>query len=262
MDWIYLSPHFDDAALSCGGLIWEQAQGGNSVSIWTTCAGRFPPGELSAVARELHARWWASRDDISRSETEEEGRIVELRREEDLRACNLLSAACYHFDIPDCIYRFGKGDDGLPRYYYPKWEAITSQLDPGETPVVTALADRLSSHLPGGAQLVIPLGLGNHVDHQLSRLAAERLQRELWYYADFPYTREQGGVLENLKRAGWKPRRFRISPAGLDAWQRSVAAYRSQISSFWPNLEAMRDELEQYCEKAGGVVLWSPPGKS
>ena len=29
MRWIYLSPHFDDAVLSCGGLIWEQTHSGD-----------------------------------------------------------------------------------------------------------------------------------------------------------------------------------------------------------------------------------------
>jgi LmbE family N-acetylglucosaminyl deacetylase len=33
MRWIYLSPHFDDAVLSCGGLIFDQAQAGTPVEI-------------------------------------------------------------------------------------------------------------------------------------------------------------------------------------------------------------------------------------
>jgi len=39
MRWIYISPHFDDAVLSCGGLIWEQTHKGITVEIWTVCAG-------------------------------------------------------------------------------------------------------------------------------------------------------------------------------------------------------------------------------
>jgi hypothetical protein len=35
MRWIYLSPHLDDAALSAGGLIYEQTQAGIQVEIWT-----------------------------------------------------------------------------------------------------------------------------------------------------------------------------------------------------------------------------------
>jgi LmbE family N-acetylglucosaminyl deacetylase len=50
MRWIYLSPHFDDAVLSCGGLIFEQARQGIPIEIWTIFAGNPPPGPLSMFA--------------------------------------------------------------------------------------------------------------------------------------------------------------------------------------------------------------------
>ena len=57
MHWIFLSPHYDDAALSCGGIIWEAVRRGAQVSIWTVCAATPPTGQLSPFAEELHARW-------------------------------------------------------------------------------------------------------------------------------------------------------------------------------------------------------------
>ena len=56
MRWIYLSPHFDDAVLSCGGLIRAQSQEGLAVEIWTIFAGDPPPGPLSEFALKIHAR--------------------------------------------------------------------------------------------------------------------------------------------------------------------------------------------------------------
>ena len=78
MDWIYLSPHLDDAALSLGGLIWEQTQAGKRVSIWTICAGNPPPGDFSPFAEALHARWEVGRD------------AMEERRTEDIESCKRL----------------------------------------------------------------------------------------------------------------------------------------------------------------------------
>ena len=57
MHWIYLSPHLDDAVLSCGGLIWEQVQLGERVEIWTIFAGDPPAEMLTPFAEELHTRW-------------------------------------------------------------------------------------------------------------------------------------------------------------------------------------------------------------
>ncbi|MBA4379671.1 MAG: PIG-L family deacetylase, partial [Anaerolinea sp.] len=57
MRWIYISPHLDDAVLSCGGLIWEQSHAGTQVEIWTVCTGDPPEGPLSPFAEVLHAEW-------------------------------------------------------------------------------------------------------------------------------------------------------------------------------------------------------------
>ncbi|MGH2521295.1 MAG: PIG-L deacetylase family protein, partial [Anaerolineales bacterium] len=52
---LYLSPHFDDAALSCGGTIHQQTRQGERAVVVTVCAGDSPPGPLSAFAQTLHA---------------------------------------------------------------------------------------------------------------------------------------------------------------------------------------------------------------
>ena len=76
MRWIYLSPHFDDVVLSCGGLIWEQTHSGITVEIWTICAGNPPAGPISEYAMGMHKIWKTG----SAQET------VELRRIEDQNA--------------------------------------------------------------------------------------------------------------------------------------------------------------------------------
>src|SRR5512136_348491 len=95
MRWIYISPHFDDAVLSCGGLICEQTRRGTPVEIWTICAGEAPPGEISPLIQWCHFQWGMN----SAEET------VRLRSKEDDRAAHLLGAETCHFGIPDCIYR-------------------------------------------------------------------------------------------------------------------------------------------------------------
>ncbi len=100
MRWIYLSPHLDDAVLSAGGLIYEQAQAGLPVEIWTFMCGYPPDAEVSPFAQLTHAHWGFS----SAEET------IRMRREEDKRAAALLGATPLHFDFLDCIYR--RGADG------------------------------------------------------------------------------------------------------------------------------------------------------
>jgi LmbE family N-acetylglucosaminyl deacetylase len=246
--WIYLSPHFDDVALSCGGLAWEQAQAGEQVGIWTICAGGAPEGALSPFAESLHARWGAG------------GEAVQARRLEDIASCELLGTSHRHFPIPDCIYRkvMHNEDEGEAMDFFPyaSEESITGPIHPAEQGLVRRLSAELAQALPEEAEVVSPLALGGHVDHRLARATAEGLGRRLWYYADYPYALKAVSQLEALRLAGWEMLTTPVSPQGLRAWQQAIAAHKSQISTFWPDLQAMQAAIEAYRELWGGVALF------
>ncbi len=246
MNWIYFSPHIDDAALSCGGLIFQQSQAGETVQIWTLCAGDPPAGPLTPFAELLHDRWKLGREAAGQ------------RRLEDLDSCARLCAFPRHFPMPDCIYRRSEVD-GAP--LYPTEEAIFARLHPEEESQVSLLAARLALQLPPEVQLVSPLAVGNHVDHQFTRRALERLGRPLWYYPDFPYAEKESGFFDDLSQAGWRKQEFPLSPAALEAWGDAIAAHRSQMSTFWEDEAGMRSALQAYSETQGGVRLWRPPEK-
>lgn len=257
MTWIYLSPHLDDAALSCGGLIAQQTEMGEAVEIWTICAGDPPPGPFSPFTEELHTRWQTGRE------------ATALRRQEDLVSCARLSANCRHLPLPDCIYRqagvdyWRKTDLALPAastaqttFLYPNREAIFATLHPQESGLVDRLAQELRGALPPDAELVCPLTLGGHVDHQLTRIAAESLSRQMWYYADYPYVMEHSEQIASLEASGWLRQWFPISQAAVETWLQSVAAHQSQISTFWPDLSAMQVAIRAYFDQFGGAVVW------
>ncbi len=240
MDWIFLSPHYDDIALSCAGFVWDQASLGNQVSIWTICAGEVPHGSLSPFAESLHARWDTGTQAVAH------------RRSEDIASCAAMNAAYLHLDLPDCIYRGG------PAHFYASEEAIFGEVDPQEDQLVHSLAARLKAMLPAGAQVVCPLTLGGHVDHRLTRRAAEELGLPLWYYPDYPYVLKNAAELERLTQAGWQPTATAISAQGLAQWQAAVAAHTSQISTFWPDLPAMQQAIAWYARQFG-FTLWKKP---
>jgi len=239
--WIYLSPHFDDVALSCGGLVWEQTQRVDAVSIWTLCAGEPPDGAFSPFAEDLHRRWEAGRE------------ATTLRRQEDLASCEVIGATGRYFTVPDCIYRRGGTGNVV---LYASESALFGPLHPLEAPLVEELAAELSRELPGEAEVVCPLAVGGHVDHRLVRLAAECLGRPLWYYTDVPYVLTQQDELAKLSRTGWRAQVFPISADGLAAWDKAITAHASQISSFWPDLHSMRAAIGTYCQENGGIRLW------
>jgi LmbE family N-acetylglucosaminyl deacetylase len=265
MQWIYLSPHFDDAALSCGGLIWEQARAGLPVSIWTICAGEPWENVCSPFITTLHARWGV------------DAGAVAHRREEDLVSSRILGASFRHFPILDCIYR-GSGEP-----LYASEASLFGGLHPSEEDLIDrlsaalaqAIADSAAIRSPTaldqnaghsgsasypGVVIVCPLTLGWHVDHQLTRAAAERLGCPLWYYADYPYVLKEAQELDRLQQSGWEAVQFPISDEGLSAWQAAVAAHASQVSTFWAGLDEMRDGLRAYSHGQSGLQLWRKSG--
>jgi LmbE family N-acetylglucosaminyl deacetylase len=240
MDWVYLSPHFDDVAFSCGGLVWEQSQSGSQVVVWTICAGDPPSGPLTPFAVRLHERWGLGSE------------AVHQRRIEDEAACQIMQAVARHSSIPDCIYRRSVVT-GQP--YYPEEGDIFANLHLEENGLVDEISTILSQELPEEVNLVSPLALGNHVDHRLVRLAAERVDRSLWYYADYPYV-IKSRTNDAEKYVGMEIVLSPISAKAVDVWERAVIAHASQISSFWPDSSSARRSIREYYQKYNGVRLW------
>jgi len=239
MRWIYLSPHFDDAVLSCGGLIWEQTHSGVAVEIWTVCAGNPPPGPASDYATGMHNVW--------NTGTAQE--TVELRRIEDRNAARRVGAIVQHLPIPDGIYR--RTQTGT--LIYP--ENIFTEPSPREARLAEEISKQFSERLTQYDTLVCPLAVGGHVDHRITRSAAELLNCPLWYYADVPYRLKYPESVPPLVN-GMTSKRFFISAKGLSAWQESIAAHASQLSSLFADEHVMRQKIKEYLQTNGGLPLW------
>jgi len=244
MNWIYLSPHLDDAVLSCGGMIWEQVQAGNRVEIWTICAGDPPPGPRSAFAQAIQNRWQLEENSPS------------ARRQEDINACRRVGAVYRHFNLPDVIYRWLP--DGEPVIM--KNDDLWLPYHPAEGPLIQWMCQIFAANLPNGeVMLVSPLTIGGHSDHRLVRAAAEQFGQPLLYYADVPYVIQQPQQLAVYTKGMQIGYSHPVTPNGLLAWQNGVAAYTSQVKSFWSTRAELDAALEQYCREPDGNGLWSLP---
>ena len=245
MRWIYISPHLDDAVLSCGGLIWQQAQNGNHVEIWTVCAGDAPPGPLSRLAKECHKEWG--------THTAEE--TIKLRREEDQEAASCVGAKVFHFDTPDCIYRRSPGEILLYT------TSVFTTWNPLETDLPGGIASAITSRLQTNDVLVCPLAIGGHIDHVLTRQAVETLRHPLFYYADIPYLLSRPKSLASIT-AGLAVVIHPVSGDGLRAWRNGIAAYRSQLTMLFKTTRRMRVVISRYWESSHGIRLWHVPGSA
>lgn len=249
-DAVYLSPHLDDAVLSCGGQIHDRVAAGQSVLVVTVGAGDEPAGadEVSALVRTLHRAW---RLDRPRPGTHDKG-VVGRRRAEDRAACGILGAEALHWDLLEAVYR----RDGSGEPFYGTLDELFGPLPPDDRPTILAVAERLAS-LPPHRELFVPLGAGGHVDHRIARRAAEqRFGSRLVYYEEYPYGRSRRAVRRVVPGIGWRRETVPVSRDGGRAKMRAVAAYRSQVKPLFGGSRRLRWKLRSHLRKLGGESVW------
>lgn len=237
-DHLYISPHFDDVALSCGGQIFRRTAVGESVLVVTITAADPPKDLQSETVRSLHDRWTNSLGgDAPES-------IVAQRRAEDREAFAILRADVLHLPFLDCIYRCSPESEEL---LYPGPMDMFGDRNPADTEVVDTLAGALAA-LPAAAHIYLPLGVGGHIDHEISRHVGESVFDHVAYYEDYPYTMASGAleaVLPAAARGGWSAEIMWLTESALEAKIAAVAAYRSQLSSFFSGPDDLSAKLNE-----------------
>jgi LmbE family N-acetylglucosaminyl deacetylase len=241
---LYLSPHFDDLVLSCGGRIVHQRLRGERVLVVDVFAGKPAPGAaMSRFAVDHHQRWGGKRDPIAD------------RRREERQVLDALGVDFVWLDHLDAIYR---GDQ------YRSDAELFGEVQPGDDPTLATVTAQLEAiwRRTVGAVVYSPLGVGNHVDHQICRRAALALRplgANVILYEDFPYASREGQVASAVATMPERlePEVFQIG-AAVDEKIRLIHVYRSQIPTLFGDALAMERAVMDYCrsisDRPGGCA--------
>ncbi len=242
---LYLAPHFDDAVLSCGGLIYCQAQAGDTALVLTVFGGAPPPGPQTPFAERLP------------QEGQTPAGYVAVRQAEDPMAVARLGARWQHWEYPDCIYRLAPNGDAI---LYADEVAIFAQVHPAER---AAFAGELALRLQAlcdelrPATVTAPLTVGHHVDHQLVQWAARGLTSRGWalrFYEDYTYVEVPGSLEETLATLGgpWPAEVVPLTTEALAAKVEAIACYKSQLPGLFGDESALRERVKRYAHSLAG----------
>ena len=253
---LFLSPHLDDTALSCGGTAHQLAQRGDVVWNATLCTADAPANwRGSSAAQHVHAEWQLGDQPYA------------ARRSEDARACALLGITSLHLGLPDAVYRFNPA--GAPLYTDNFMAGALALFDLTVTCEQAARALRVMLYEqigPGDLRVYCPLTLGGHVDHLLLRRAIESLQgvlnSHISYYEDYPYG-ERADALNHAATRNLKPVVHKLGAPDLDARIAAILCYPSQLQPVFhlpagTGLNAaVAARVRAYAGAIGGERYWA-----
>ncbi|MEV7615465.1 PIG-L family deacetylase [Streptomyces sp. NPDC089799] len=171
---LLVSPHPDDVAYSCGGLLAAVGQPAHAtlLTVFTRSAWALPRRLRRAGTQVISAR----------------------RREEELRYCRLRGLAEYR--------PLGFADASLRGYDDVAEVSSPVEADGMREVVAEAVAEAVDRS--GADTVLAPAGIGNHIDHLLVHAAvrgAARGDALTLFYEDLPYAGQRGAsaVLRTLR---------------------------------------------------------------
>ncbi|MFJ7957778.1 PIG-L deacetylase family protein [Streptomyces sp. NPDC096319] len=230
---LVLSPHLDDAVLSCGALLgWAGRRAPVTVaSLFTEAAP--PPYTLSA------------RQYLRQTGAVDAEELFAERRAEDLAVLEALGVVPHHAGLVDGLFRRlpapRPGTARLARllpelaHVYPTYRLhlARGRVSARDAGTLRAVGEAIEALLPArsGGLVLAPLGVGGHADHVLVRTAAERSGRRVVYYSDFPYNQNAPADAEFTRRHRLVARAWE---RGLDRKAELVRGYRTQADALFP----------------------------
>lgn len=213
-----VSPHLDDAILSCGALDLPRC---TVINVFT----RFP-GHARGFAARLLEKWGARDGDHAAA----------LRDAEDEAACATLGFCRLSLGYVDAAFR----SESSP---FRPLEAADVEAS---VAIAEELVRRIRDECSGRAWVLLPAGMGGHVDHVMTARTAKILRRDhdVAFYADLPY------ALGKPAPEGVGPR-IPLGQLDIPRWLRAVASYRSQLRLLFRDTDWQRALSEE------GPRLWA-----
>jgi LmbE family N-acetylglucosaminyl deacetylase len=235
---VILSPHCDDAALSCGTLLTKLTGKTDIKIINVFTKANNKPHTLSAKQALKYANYT---DAI---------KYYEARCEEDKKALMHLKISTVNLGFEDALFRIKKQHSFWGKFIpelnhiYPtyRWHIVGNIAS--DDYAVEELETKLKKMIKKGTIVFAPYGIGDNVDHKIVRKVSEKLYPACILYADFPYSyrlQTYGKPISGRQRYALR--------ASLPLKKKMIQLYKSQFLGLFPNgIIPKHDEVFYYNE--------------
>jgi LmbE family N-acetylglucosaminyl deacetylase len=226
---MFVSPHLDDAVLSCGALLTRLART-CPVTVLTVFTSAARPARSGLAARKTMRQLGV---------TDAKALYAE-RRAEDIDVLKEAGASWIHLGLTDALFRrvgeTVKNQAGTKRAAYPtyRFDAAKGRIassDAGLAPELGTLIRQTAEEQKAGT-VFGPLGVGRHVDHLITRNAVATSGIDAVYYSDFPYSVDFQPDTHFTQRSSLQSHEWR---AGRAETGKLISGYRTQVDLLFPD---------------------------
>lgn len=201
---VFISPHLDDAILSCGGYISFLAGKKQKILVITVFSD-FGRGPVSLSARQY--MWHCGALTIKQFQTK--------RITEDRLAMETIGADHSHLGFMDAYFR---------RFYSNHRQLFSGRINPADKKLVGLIEKKLLSLIKRSDILYGPIGVGGHVDHIIVSQIVKSLPAEKkMFWLDQPYAADLG-----VKPQKYKMKNTPLSEKDAGRKKTAIQAYSSQ----------------------------------
>jgi LmbE family N-acetylglucosaminyl deacetylase len=229
---LFLSPHLDDAILSCGALL-EALAPRCPVTVATL---------FTETGEPPHT--YAGRSFLRQCRASTAATLIADRRAEDLAVLTDLAVGTVHLgavealyrarDVPRPVARIGAlVPELVHRYPTYRYDIAKGRVSRGDRRLIADLGARVADLMASlDAQVVFcPVGVGKHVDHLITRSIGGAHPDRVVYYTDFPYSLRSDpdrAFIEFHQLEPW------CWTEGIPEKSRLIRGYDTQVDALFP----------------------------
>lgn len=233
---LFMSPHLDDAILSCGELLLNISPYSKITIVTVFTEGSAPPYTYSAnMNLKLCGNFKDARN------------LFHARRKEDARACAAMGVKYAHLGFLDASFRKKKNKNALTAniaqhipefsHIYPtyRWNILSGKISGNDRENIEIISNKMREYAHDRNKRLIfcPLGIGNHVDHVLVSKICRKIFSNLIFWEDFPYnTKIRVSKKDIIGKIGLG---FPDMLMRAEEKARIISFYKSQIGNMFPN---------------------------
>ena len=219
---LIVSPHMDDAILSCSGIILNRKQQGDKILVLTVFSKQ--PSKVNSFAKEMMAQMDIKRD------------YNTSRKEEDLKIFKKYGIQSQHLDLIDGMF-FSNSMEEL-------FGGKTREIN------IDQLYTKIEEFKPD--EVYLPAGIGDHIDHiAISEFSKELLSKRLkiFFYEDFPYSLSKKKTeerLDSLKKEFLLKQRVVDITDNIKEKIEMIKLYKSQLNFLFKSTKEMENTVMNY----------------